>query len=181
MSRTRELRSELRSSPLIRHLVPQEAALGWPFPESSDAALFVSFIAFGALRAQGGGRGTDIYPPLALLTVRWPTGEVVEYRDLRARGSLATDGRTPIGRFPHRAALGVGGRAAFTAMQAELFGLYDVLLNGLAAGAGLESRAEERMRGLFAVLLEPALLPAYRALAPRFSDHFLAGVQEETV
>ncbi len=168
--RLARLRDEIRRTPLFDVAVPIEAAVGMPLPRMDAGRVCVALPVHGVAP---GPAEAIIFPPLALVTVPWTdpsTGPVppriAEYRDLRWSPVVpAGDPDAAIGSHP-------AGEEDVAAMT-ECLGLVESMLDGLGAGHDLGPGQVARLQAVFPAAIPPALVPHYRALAPRFTDRFL--------
>jgi hypothetical protein len=163
----------VRRMPLYRQLIPQEAGIGWPLPVrvgGRGGTLYVTLPFFGYTNTNG---QTRLFPPFATLTLTWANGLPVEYVDLRYRNPLPEiDWKSEAGSFPHAAVASLK-VCEYEEAKAEFFLLYDEMLDRLSRGEPLSQTASARFSELMRLLIEPPLVPFYRALAPKFFDRFL--------
>lgn len=166
-----EVMKKIRRTPLFRELVPMEAGVGWPIPVRKQGQVYVTFPFFG-YSAKGKGE-TELRPPFATITLDWNTKRPVEYVNLRFRNPWP-EGKwnEPAGTFPHEAIAKKTGEE-YLELRTELLGLYDELIAKLAAAEPVPESLDRRFGELLRLLIEPSLVPFYRALGPRFFDHFL--------
>ncbi|MFE7835011.1 hypothetical protein ACFU53_02725 [Streptomyces sp. NPDC057474] len=168
---------ELRRSPVFHRLVPMESGIGWPLPvpvvQDGAPRVYVRLPLF-VMRPDPAG-GADLFPPFATATLDWSTQRLVEYTDLRFKEPhrSRTEWSQPVGRFPHPAVEGLTTNA-YRGLRAQLFALYDELFDELSVGRQPGGGWAEEFGGLLSQLLEPALVPHYRQLAPRFLGRHLS-------
>lgn len=170
--RTVQLMEEVRRMPLFRQLVPQEAAIGWPIPLRLNGRVYITLLFHGYSRRKDQG-GASLYAPFSTLTLDWQNGKPVEYTDLRFRAPWpATPPETPVGAFPHPAvqALSVG---EYRQQREQLLYRFDQLFEMLARQEVIPDAWSAEFGTLLRQMMEPALEPYYRALAPRFFERFL--------
>lgn len=165
-SRTGRLMASVRRTPLFRQLVPMEAGIGWPIPLRRSPSLYVKLPLFGFAP----GRPTRLFPPFAVLTVDHATARPVEYVDLRyAQPWPVPATPEPVGEFPHEAVRGRLGD--YRKDRTRLLECYDGMLTSLCDDSPFVEA--EEFTELLGRLVEPALLPYYRMLGPRFYERFL--------
>lgn len=112
-------------------------------------------------------------PPFAVITADWVSGRVVEYRDLRYQPPDPNlDWTNPCGHFPH-AAIADLKVEDYKQQRDILLREYDTLLETLLSNSDFSLAWSERFSILLSRLIEPELLPYYRALGKRFFDRFL--------
>ncbi len=170
-TRTEQLLRSVRRMPLFRQLVPMEAGIGWPLPFRKDGQVYVTLLFYGYKRLAGGG--ASLYPPLATLSLAWRNQLPVEYVNLRFRSpALGLESDKEIGTFPHPAVADLS-RGEYLRQRHELLAMYDELFHGLETGAAQPPGWHDGFARLLAALLEPALEPYYRAIAPRFLEQFV--------
>jgi hypothetical protein len=169
-TRTGALLRGIRRMPLFQQCVPMESGMGWMLPWRKDGRVFGTVPFFGMPPSREGG-GVPLFPPFATLTLEWANARVVGFRNLAVDG-LWPEAREPVGRFPH-AAVAQLRRSEYLALRAELFAHYDALCQMLASGGALDPAWSARFSELLRQLMEPALEPYYRQLAPNFVGRFL--------
>jgi hypothetical protein len=167
-SRTGALLQEVRRQPLFRQLVPMEAGIGWPIPVRRKPRVYLRLPLFGLHREDG---RTLLSPPFATVTVDTDTGRPAEYQDLRFTRPWDPAGQPPsVGEFPHDAVRAMS-TGDYAKARERLLECYDGLVASLVDDSPfveLEEFAE-----LLGRLVEPSLLPYFRALGPRFYERFL--------
>ena len=163
--------------PLFRQLVPMEAGVGWPIPvRRLDGAgarrVYLKLPLYGYRPTPVRGQGAVLYPPFAVVTLRWDTGRPVEYVDLSYSQPWPVDPRPePVGTFPHDAVR--GSRRQYLDDRARLLRHYDEMADRLADGTGFSADWIESFAALLSRLVEPGLLPYYRLLGRTFYERFL--------
>lgn len=169
---TEQTMDDMRKMPLFRQLVPAEAGIGWPVPLRKENRIYVTFPFFG--KSSKGEEGkTVLYPPIATLTLDWATLVPVEYVALRFNHPWPEGNwEAPLGTFPHPAIAQVS-VAQYKAKRSELLALYDEMFRRLAQNQPFPVDWKTRFSTLLSLLIEPPLVPYYRALAPRFYERFL--------
>jgi hypothetical protein len=161
-----------------------EAGIGWPIPiqrrhpDDDPAApprMYLKLVCFRYERASGEERETAtavVYPPHTTITLDWKTGRPVEYVDLNyLNPAPELDWKERVGTFPHEAVQGPTSK--YLADKARLFELYDALSAALEAGSAPPPDWQDEFSGLLSRLIEPGLVPYYRAIAPKFCERFL--------
>jgi hypothetical protein len=171
-TRTGSLLRGIRRMPVFQQCVPMEAGMGYMLPWRKDGRVYVTVPFFGMPPTRTAG-GVPLYPPFATLTLDWERAAVVAYRDLRVDGLWPVAGE-PVGSFPHPAVAKLR-RSEYLALRSELYAHYDALCRMLAEGSSPAPAWSERFSELLRQLVEPALEPYYRRLAPNFITRFLGG------
>jgi hypothetical protein len=173
---TEQAMENLRKMPIFRQLVPQEAGIGWPIPlrkeQNGVCRVYVTFPLFGqASRVEQGE--TVLFPPFATLTLDWATQVPVEYVSLRFHNPWPEEQwEGEIGTFPHAAIVHMTA-GEYKAKRGELLALYDEMFELLAQKQPFPAAWIARFSELLRLLIEPALEPYYRVLAPKFFERFL--------
>jgi hypothetical protein len=179
-SRMEELMKNIRKTPLFRQLVPQEAGIGWPIPlRKAGNKMYVILPFFGLARPRDGSQ-TALYPPFATLTLDWANQMPMEYVNLRFRNPWP-EGKweEQVGTFPHLAVAQLT-VDQYKEKRRELLAMYDELMELLAQGSTIAPEWRARFGQLLRLLMEPGLEPYYRALGPKFFEHFLS-VDEQAI
>lgn len=170
-TRTGKLGAAVRRMPIARQVIPMEAMLGWPIPIGRNGRQYVKFPFVGMRPVRQPGVTALLFPPVATITVDWVTGRPVEYADLTyQRPNPELDWTAQAGTFPHP---GVQGKVGdYLAAKDRLFELTDTVLDAGARGQGVPGAVASEYVALLAKLVEPDLVPFYRAIAPRFTERF---------
>lgn len=177
-SRTEQVLSKIRRSGVFREHVAMEASTGWPIPvgcrwEGRDAAGLL--VPVFATRPRPGG-GVDLFPPFAGITAIYPSGLVAVFRDHRFEtpDGLPTNFDSPVGSFPHAEASGtIGG---YQERRRQVLACYDELLDAIGRRSTMTDGWWDDFAAILAPLLEPGLVPSYRAM----NDSFFAKLFSHT-
>ena len=176
ISRTKDFVKDIRTMPLFQQVIPMEAAVGWPIPKRKAGKLYVKFPFFGQVKMTTEEKARfNLFPPFAMMTFDWQTLGLVEYIDFRFSNpdpELQWEGKAPIGIFPHPAIAKQMSIENYIQKRHELYAMYDRLFNVLENGSSQSPEEDSAFSHLFSLLLEPPLLPYYRALGGRFLEHF---------
>ena len=144
-----------------------EAGVGWPVPIRRHGSEYLCIPFFGLQQARG-EQPVLIYPPFATITLSWPNLVVVEYVNLRWKKIWSEkELSTPAGTFPHPAVAGLK-LAEYNEMHGRIMRYYDAMLNATMDEDGLRE-----FKMLLSQMMEPALLPYYRKIFPKYYDHFI--------
>ncbi len=174
-----QVMQDIRRMPLVRQLVPQEAGISWPMPLRKEGRIYVTFAFFGMFYQQE-QQQTALFPPFATLTLNRVNLLPVEYVNLRFRNPWpAGNWEAQADIFPHAglAHLSIG---QYQQKREELLSMYDEMMATLAEGGTFAPEWTAAFRRLLRLLMEPGMVPFYRALAPRFFAHFLDAGDEST-
>jgi hypothetical protein len=171
-SRTELLIKGVRKMTFFRQLVPQEAGVGWPIPLRKEGKIYVTLPFFGFSPTAEAGR-TQLYPPLAIATLDWSNQLLVEYVNLRFRPPAPElDWTKQVGTFPHPGISQMTVRE-YRQLRQELLSMYDQMFDLLGQNNPLSPEWSQRFSDLLNTLVEPPLIPYYRALNPKFFARFL--------
>ncbi len=174
---TEKLLKNIRKTDLFRQLIPQEAGIGFPIPLRRKDKVYAILPCFGFKPTSEKGK-TLLYPPFATITVNWENQVAVEYVNLMFRkdepGKEWTEvlWEGEIGTFPHEA-LAKMTVNEYQQKRLQLLEMYDQMFLALAKKETLSSQWEASFSQLLSLLIEPALIPYYRILSPKFGDRFL--------
>jgi len=170
LGKTEKLMQDVRKMPLFHQVIPLEAAIGWPIPLRKEGKVYVTLPFYGCTPQKG---QTLLFPPFSTLTLNWANLMPVEYVNLRFRNpapNLNWEGQ--IGTFPHEAIAQIT-RGEYLEKRRELLAMYDEMFVMLIEGVSFSTDWYDRFNEQLRLLIEPALEPYYRALAPKFCDRFL--------
>lgn len=171
-SRTDQLMKSIRQNPVFRALVPLEAGIGWPLPLVHNKRVYFTLPFFG-MAPLAGQNEIAIFAPFSSMTLDWLTGHVVDYCDYRFRSPWRPiDLTKPIGFFPHSAVEKLS-TAEYLAKREELTDHYDQLFDTMAQGGDLPPFWIREFKELLELLVEPALRPFCRVIAPKFYANFI--------
>ncbi len=171
--KTAALLALLPKTPLYQQLIAMEATSGWPWSSRGVDGSFCITVPFFSAPAQRADHPAPIYPPSALITVRWQSGQPVQYSDLTFSNPWPEARWTePCGVFPHKALEGLSA-AAYTALRVETHRLYDGLFERLDARQAVPPDISAALRERLERLVPPGHVPFYRKLAPRFFERLL--------
>ncbi|MBN1659136.1 MAG: hypothetical protein JXA93_12065 [Anaerolineae bacterium] len=170
-TRIEELYTQTRNHPVCHHLIPLEAVLSYPVPSRRGDLTYLKFLVYRRGIAPRGAM-RPVYRPHARLSVEYPTGQLVEYVDLRfADGAPVSPLAEQVGEFPHLQIANL----SFQEMIAERSAFFDAI-EGIIPLVGRRDLTEDdrqivaRYRALFDMLVEPGLKPFYRALDTEFFE-----------
>lgn len=177
LSRTEQILRNLRQSPIFCELIAQESQISWPLPQrvkssngDIDVYLRLFFFSCKPLKDQA---GNGITPPTAMMAISWKNQVPVEYVNFKYKPLIEdSQPRQIIGAFPHQA-IAHYKRDEYLNLRDGLLRHYDELFDTLLLGGELPPFWEKKFQQLFSLLLEPALEPYYRAIAPKFCQKFL--------
>lgn len=169
MSTTEQAYNAIHNADAFQSLIRLEAIVSFPVPVVVSNQKFLRFFVFDR-RTRQTNQKAKTYRPFAQFAIAYPNGEFVEYRDARLEPIGPRDITDDvIGEYPH-AAIEQLAYEDLENKRAELFTRYDGVLT-LYPRADLSSQekmAVSKFKGVFEELVEPGLVPFYRALNPGF-------------
>ena len=118
---------------------------------------------------------TLVYPIRYVVTAEIPEKKIVEFRDLYFEPMFAKlDFDKPVGLFRHEA-IKTYSKEQYFQLRSEMFGLYDKLVGALTGKGSITDEENARLRQLIGVMVEPSLLPVYKALDRDFFNKYMTG------
>lgn len=171
MSRFAEGIQSFRKSGLFQELIPMEAGIGWPMPLRRAGAVYLKLILFGQANSEEKGK-VALFAPFGLVILGWNNFKVVSYTNFNYENpwpERPISGQVGIFPHPQISHLTVG---EYKEQRQILYSQFDHLFEALATGVTRSETDDETLRDLFSKMVEPSLLPYYRALAPKFIDRF---------
>ncbi|MCD4720207.1 MAG: hypothetical protein K8S13_10170 [Desulfobacula sp.] len=162
----------IQKTAFYRQLVPMESGVGWPIPLRKDGRVYIILPLFGIHKVKERDK-TALFPLFATITLDWKTQKPVEYVDLSFRTNWPKEtwekeaGYFP---FPETAPLTIG---EYKEKRKKILNMYDEMFNLLAENRSFALGFKEEFSSLLRILMEPCLEKYYRALAPKFFNHFL--------
>ncbi len=116
---------------------------------------------------------TLVFPIRYVVCVKYPEGNVVQYSDLSVTSSCKKlDFTKPVGLFRHDSIKNLT-KDTYNQKRKELMSLYDKLLSSLVNKTEFTTENENSMRTLLKLLVEPSLLPLYKAIDLQFYNKYL--------
>lgn len=129
-------------------------------------------IPFLKYRVTGFVDKTQVYPIRYTVTMVLPERQFVEFKNLAYQpGFGESDFTKPVGLFRHEAVKNLTKQEYMQARE-ELMGLYDKVIGVLLYDEDYNAQDEKRMRQLMQMMIEPSLLPAYKALDEDFYNKY---------
>ncbi|WP_013324394.1 hypothetical protein [Gloeothece verrucosa] len=168
--KTEQILKDIRKTPIFCQLIPQEAGIGYPIPLRKEGKVYIILPFFGI--AQAPEKETKIFPPFATITLNWFNQVPVEYVNLRFRNPAPElNWEEEVGTFPHPAIQPLT-IEQYKEHRRELFAMYDEMFDNLAQGTSFSPDWCELFSQQLRLLIEPSLVPYYRALGQKFFDKF---------
>jgi len=130
-------------------------------------------VPFARYKMTGEPDRTLVYPIRYAVTLVLPENRPVAFQNLAFEERFAqVQFSNPVGYFRHEAIKHLK-KAEYQALRAELLSLYDKLAGALLGEGEYTDQDEERMQTLLKMLVEPSLLPFYKALDEDFYRKYL--------
>ena len=158
---------------VLNCLMPMSYTYGLPILQIRNERLCLA-IPYLRYKVTGEADKTLVYPIRYEVTVALPEKKPVEFIDLQYDNRFAKiDFSAPIGLFRHEAIKHLN-KKEYEAAREELFACYDKVIDALLNGSEYTDEDEMRMCELMKMLVEPCLLPIYKALDEDFYNKYLA-------
>ena len=164
---------ELKTNDFVLNCaMPMGYVAGLPILQIANEQLCLK-VPYLKYRVTGEVDKTLVYPIRYTVTLVLPEKRVSGFQDLSLDSAFAAvDFGAPIGLFRHEAIRNLN-KAEYNALRDELFAQYDKVVDALLNDAEYGEDDEIRMRELLQQLLEPSLLPIYKALDADFFEKYL--------
>lgn len=153
--------------------IPMGYTAGFPILQIKNDSLCITF---PYLRYQTTGvvDKTLVYPMRYLISMELPTEKIISFENLEYNEKFRNiDFRKPVGYFRHEEIRRFN-KAEYKSLYDELMCEYDKVINSLIFGVDYGAEDEKRMKELLQLLVEPSLLPMYKALDNDFYNKYLA-------
>lgn len=172
-----EMIRELRQSDFFLNCrLPMGYSEGLPLLKISNGSLLM-VVPFLLYKITGEVDRTLVYPIRYTVTLAMPKGEVVAFENLMYDERFEDmDFSKPVGLFRHESIRDLS-KQAYAEERERLLSMYDKVINALLNDGDYFAEDEEAMRALLCKLIEPSLVPQYRALDVDFYEKYLAGGQ----
>lgn len=155
---------EFMRSDIRRMIIPMELRCGWPAVTVRNSEICVILSLFRAVPAKE--KRMYLYPLCQSLILRWKDAKLISYRNLVYEKEFAgIDLTKPAGYFRHEA-IKDWDKQTYAQNRTLLFEYYDRLIECVTDKKVFEEK--EEMSQLLGTMMEPALLPMYRKVAPKF-------------
>lgn len=164
-----EFLQELNKSDIVRKQVPLGLGMGLPMLEIIGEELCVTVPYFKVIPAKDDK--TLIFPPECVITVKWPSGLLVSYKNLRYDKEYSkVKFDKPVGTFRHEA-IKNWNKGEYQSKKAELLKMYDAFIANLYSEEPYE---EKGFSELLNTIIEPSLRPFYMRMGKGFYHKFLS-------
>jgi hypothetical protein len=166
--------NELKKNMVIASTIPMGYIAGLPIVQMKKKKVCLIIPYFNFVRS-GETDKSLIHPIKFTVTVLWRSGRVIKMEDMEYDPRFENvDFQKPIGLFRHEA-IKQYNAGQYREKKSELFEMYDKLIGFLQDGGEYSAQDEEDFKALFNVILEPSLVPIYKALDPKFAAKFIEG------
>ena len=168
----KEFLGKLKRNETVLSTIPMGLVAGLPIVQirNKEVCLIVPYFRFV------GSREADkslVYPIKYTVKVLWSSGRVVGMEDLEYNQMFSkVDFKKPIGKFRHEA-IKQFNAGQYREKRSELFSMYDKLINHLQDDTEFTEEDEASFSDLLSIILEPSLVPIYKALDPKFTGRFI--------
>ena len=166
----------------IKELKTSEFFLSLNLPMGYNAGLPILQVRNGSLcllipylkyKVTGKVDETLVFPIRYAVALEMPENRPVEFVNLEFEKQFSKiDFSKAIGLFRHDSIKHLT-KNEYAAKRSELLGMYDKLSESLLYGTEFTSEDENNMRELLSMLIEPSLLPMYKALDKEFYNKFI--------
>lgn len=160
-SRIEELFIQTRNHPVCGYLIPLESVLSYPIPVIESGQIFLKFLVYQRGWAPRGSR-RPVHPPHAKITIEYPSGRFIEYKDLKNESTIET-----IGEYPHDTISKLSVDEIID-LQETFYLVTEYLIPMLNRSPENEEERGyvTRYKELANLLIEPGLRPYYQELNP---------------
>lgn len=154
--------------------IPLGYVAGLPIVQVKNNGSLCLVIPYLKYKITGPVDKTLVFPIKYTVTVKLPEERIVQFSDISVTAGYKTlDFSKPVGLFRHDSIKHLS-KGEYRAKREELLSLYDKFLNSLAYDLGFTEEDEAKMKELLQLLIEPSLLPMYKAIDSDFYNKFLS-------
>lgn len=167
----KEVLHKINIGEAVRSAVPMGMGAGLPMLEIAGERLLVSVFYYRSNPKPGDK--TELFAPKYIISVGYPDCKLAAFRTLPHEAKYAsTDFTAPVGTFRHDAVKHLD-RKQYVDKKNELYALLDKQIAYLGGEDGVFTAEDrEKLRGLYAMLAEPSLLPFYRDMSEKFFEEY---------
>ena len=145
---------------------------GFPVLQVKNGSLCVTF-PYLKYQITGEVDKTLIYPIRYAISMELPTEKIIGFEDYEYNANFKNvNFDKPIGYFRHDA-IRQYDKKQYAAFYQELMEEYDKVIHALLGNGTYHSKDEKRMSDLLKLLVEPSLLPMYKAMDTDFYNKYL--------
>ncbi len=143
--------------------IPMGYTAGFPILQIKNECLCVMF-PFLRYQTTGVVDKTLVFPIRYLISMELPTEKIIGFEDCEYRADFQKiEFDKPVGYFRHDAVKQYN-RKQYDAIYLELMDSYDKVANALLGNGTYTYAEEQRMTELLQIMVEPSLLPMYKAI-----------------
>lgn len=167
----KEVLHRINTSEAVRSAVPMGMGAGLPMLEIAGERLLVSVFYYRSNPKPDDK--TELFAPKYIISVGYPDCKLAAFRTLPYEAKYAqTNFGSPVGTFRHDAIKNLNHKQ-YVDKKNELYALLDKQIAYLAGDDDAFSAADrDDLRGLYAILAEPSLLPFYRDMSEKFFEEY---------
>lgn len=167
----KEVLHRINTSEAVRSAVPMGMGAGLPMLEIAGERLLVSVFYYRSNPKPDDK--TELFAPKYIISVGYPDCKLAAFRTLPYEAKYAqTNFGSPVGTFRHDAVKHLNHKQ-YVDKKDELYALLDKQAAYLGGEDGVFTAEDrERLRGLYAMLAEPSLLPFYRDMSEKFFEQY---------
>ncbi len=169
-----QIKKRLRSSSFfVECRIPMGYTAGFPIFQIRNDSLCL-LLPYMKYQTTGEVDKTKVFPIRYTFLLELPTEKVIGFENLEyAPAFKKVDFDSFVGYFRHKG-IQQYSKSQYSELYDELMGQYDRVANALIYGEQYSAKDERRMSELLQLLMEPSLLPMYRALDEDFYEKYLA-------
>lgn len=169
-----QIKSNLKTNDFVLNCkIPMGYSHGLPILQIKNGCLCVTF-PYLKYQTTGEVDKTLVFPIKYAITLELPTEKIVCFEDYEYKDVFKNiDFDKPVGFFRHEA-IKLYDKKQYNEFRRELMGEYDKVINSILRNTDYTFSDEKRMRELLQLLIEPSLLPMYRAIDSDFYEKYLA-------
>lgn len=162
--------SDVKKTSVGRSLIQLEAITKWPIPVVVNGRVYIKLLYFVTEATEAGK--IAIYSPSVELTIDYQTEKIVKFTKIDHDPDYMGLKKGVLGYFPHDSVRKMK-KSEYLAAQAETLQLLDDLINARIQNVAFPKEADDRLKYLLNLLVEPCLLDYYKKLNPKFIEGFI--------
>lgn len=153
--------------------IPMEYRTVFPILQIKNGSLCITF-PYLKYQTSGEVDKTLVFPIKYAVSLELPTEKIIGFEDFEYNENFKeVDFDKPVGYFRHEAVKKYD-KAEYDRLYHELLEEYDKVIHVLLEGGAYGFSDEKRMSELLQLLVEPSLLPMYKAVDINFYNKYLA-------
>lgn len=152
--------------------IPMGYTVGFPILQVRNGSLCILF-PYLKYQTTGVVDKTLVFPVRYIITMELPTEKIVGFEDLEYNEKFKNvNFNKPVGYFRHDAIRHYD-KSQYKSLYDQLMKEYDKVINYLINGTDYSDEDIKRMSELLQLLLEPSLIPMYKAIDKDFYNKYL--------